>query len=97
MGLTFQNINTIEITDISFIGSLEFIDFSHIYIDNVNHEGLLDTSMTYSKDSFVTIKNYNFISDTQNIRANSLIFNINGHTFIENAYFTASFGCTESH
>jgi len=95
IGLTFSNLDTVEIENLTFRGRLNFKNLKELKVHDIDHIGLFDTSGT-QEGGYVSIKNYNFTSNDGKTRTNSVKFNAGGSTFIEDSIFTASIGCTES-
>ncbi|OUM61505.1 hypothetical protein PIROE2DRAFT_12457, partial [Piromyces sp. E2] len=95
IGLTFEDLDSVEIENITFRGRLNFKNIGKVNIHDIDHIGLFDTSGT-QEGGYVSIKNYNFTSNDGKSRENSVKFSAGGSTFIEDSIFTASIGCTDS-
>jgi len=95
VGITFEDLDSVEIENLTFKGRLNFKNLKEVKINNIDHIGLLDTTGT-QEGGYVSIKNYNFTSYDGKVRSNSVIFNAGGSTIIEDSIFTAGIGCTDS-
>ncbi|OUM67459.1 hypothetical protein PIROE2DRAFT_5097 [Piromyces sp. E2] len=93
-GLTFDNVTSVEIENITIRGRLNFKGQDYVKVHEVDHYGIFDTTRIGS-NGYVHIKNYLFEPQTQKARANSVKFN-SGRTIIENSEFIGNPGSTES-
>ncbi|ORX42544.1 hypothetical protein BCR36DRAFT_463248 [Piromyces finnis] len=95
-GFIFANITSIELSDLTYYGLLQFSKLDLVYVHDVDHIGLVDTFGT-TDDGYILFKNYNFTSsDSQYSRAKSVQFTDGGRVFVEDSVFTSSPGCTEA-
>jgi len=94
-GFIFEDLNSVEIENLTLYGSLNFNNVNKINIHDIDHTGLINVSNSNEKGN-VIIKNIKFNSTKKVMSYNSINFNKVVNTVIENSEFKADIGCTDS-
>eukprot|EP00833_Pecoramyces_ruminatium_P001414 jgi/Orpsp1_1/1175446/evm.model.c7180000053915.1 len=95
LGLSISNIDSFEMSNISFHGNLNLNKLNNIYLLEMNHIGSININ-DITKNGIILMKDYLFTPNIDQLNTSSINININGQMVIEDSKFTANIGCTDS-